>query len=406
MTNIAPLDPFGVFVARTPGAASSSAGPFAGLSYALKDLSDTQGRHPTCGISAAVQDETVSDAPVVALLRQTGARLAGFTTMTPLAYEPSGGNSVQGRPRNPWNDQHICGGSSSGSAVAVAARLVDFALGSDTGGSLRIPAQCCGVAAWKPTHGLVPVAGTMELAPSLDTLGFLARDCGLLSHLAALFDSATPSPIRAVGLARDVAAGSAPDIAAGFERAAAALSAMALRDVALLELIEACDRPVLTVMQAEAALVNLPRIKAGGLDPVLAARLRKGLSIDAATLQSAKDELQRVAHQDWPALLGDADAVLLPVMRICTPEVDVCEPASPRFSARTLYELSGLTRWVNGIGLPAVAIPVGLDRDGLPMAVQLVGRRGQDRSLLGLACALQDALPSMPPPPDLAGTSA
>ena len=403
-------DRFGAFVSRDERSDPAHGGPLHGMRFALKDLVDTAGRRPSLGLVASSVPPPRSDAPVLGLLLAGGARLCGFTTMTPLAYEPSGGNPVQGRPRNPWGAHRICGGSSSGSAVAVAARMVDFALGSDTGGSLRIPAQCCGVAAWKPSHGLVPVAGTMPLAPSLDTLGFLAVDCALLLRVAGLFDGAAATRLLSIGLARDVASGCMPDIAAGFERAASALAALGqiCRDVALLPLIAACDTPVLTVMQAEAAQAHRARIEAGGLDPVLAARLRKGLAIDAATLFAGQRDLHRLADQDWPGLLGRADAVLLPVMRICTPEVAVCEPASQRFSARTLYELSALTRWVNGLGLPAVAIPVGLDCNGMPVAVQLVGRRGSDLGLLALACALQErsqesllkeSLGPMPPPP-------
>jgi Asp-tRNA(Asn)/Glu-tRNA(Gln) amidotransferase A subunit family amidase len=398
-----PADPYGAFVAFNQHILSAADGPLAGSRFALKDLADTIGRAPSRGLAPLPSPPPSSNAPMVTRLLEAGAGLTGFATMTPLAYEPSGGNPVQGRPRNPWSGSHICGGSSSGSAVAVAGRIVDFAVGSDTGGSLRIPAQCCGVASWKPTHGLVPVDGTMALAPSLDTIGFLARDCALLLRIAQLFDAGLPAQTSSVCVAFDVAASCAPEIAAALERTVSALRSIGqdIRAAALSPLISACDQPVMTVMQAEAASVNRPLIEAGALEPVLAARLRKGLSIDAETLQSAKDALQNLADDAWPALLGDAGAVLLPVMRIRTPKVEICEPASAAFSARTLYELSALTRWVNGLGLPAVAIPVGLDVEGMPIAMQIVGRRGSDLSLLKLACLLQHALPPMPSPPDL-----
>ncbi|WP_168201755.1 amidase [Phreatobacter aquaticus] len=400
-----PADPCGAFVAFNEHIQPAANGPLAGTRFALKDLADTIGRPPSCGLTRLPSPPPVSNAPVVTRLLDAGASLTGFATMTPLAYEPSGGNPVQGRPRNPWSGSHICGGSSSGSAVAVAGRMVDFAIGSDTGGSLRIPAQCCGVAAWKPTHGLVPVGGTMALAPSLDTLGFLANDCALLLGIAQVFDAGPLAQISSVCVAQDVAASCAPDIAAALERAVSALRSIGLdvREAALAPLISACDRPVMTVMQAEAARVNLPLIEAGSLDPVLATRLRKGLSIDDETLQAATTDLQTLADDQWPALLGDADAVLLPVMRISTPRVEVCEPASASFSARTLYELSALTRWVNGLGLPAVAIPVGLDDEGMPIAMQIVGRRASDLPLLKLACLLHHVLPPMPSPPGLPG---
>ncbi len=125
--------------------------------------------------------------------------------MTELAYEPSGYNAVQGAPKNPWNFEFITGGSSSGSAVAVASGSAVFALGSDTGGSLRIPAHCCGVTSWKPTYGVVSLAGAMALSPSLDTVGILARSASDLCEPARiLFAEREPEPIRKIAVVGDV----------------------------------------------------------------------------------------------------------------------------------------------------------------------------------------------------------
>ena len=134
------------------------------------------GRQPTWGLAEPVPG--LPDGPkadVLDRLDRAGARCAGFTRMTALAYEPSGINPLQGAPLNPWNPEVVPGASSSGSAVAVAGGAAFIALGSDTGGSLRIPAQGCGLTAWKPTWGVVSLAGAMPLAPSLDTVGLLAR---------------------------------------------------------------------------------------------------------------------------------------------------------------------------------------------------------------------------------------
>ena len=132
----------------------------------------------------------VARATVLARLGAAGADRVGFTNMTALAYEPSGFNAARGRVRNPWNPDFVAGGSSSGSAAAVASGSVVAALGSDTGGSLRIPAHACGVSAWKPTWGLVSIAGAMALAPTLDAIGLLARSVavlrGVAGHLAEL----------------------------------------------------------------------------------------------------------------------------------------------------------------------------------------------------------------------------
>ncbi len=362
--------------------------PSPGTPYAAKDLADVAGRAPTLGLAQALGDAPEQTASVLEILGRHGYSLIGFNTMTALAYEPSGGNSDQPRPVNPWSAAHICGGSSSGSAVAVAAGLVPVALGSDTAGSLRIPAHCCGVTAWKPSWGLIPSEGTMPLAPSLDALGFLVRDAAALIPLANAFGAATARPIRRIAIARDVLDGCAPDIA----RAVAALLpqfGVSTTETVLNALIGYCDAPVLTLLQAEAAEAHAARLDSGVLDPTLATRLIKGRTITTQQVQAAHNSLVELMAEGVDIVMSDADAVLLPVMRMCTPTVSVCEPGSPDFSARTLYELSALTRWVNALGLPAIAIPCGFDASGMPIAAQLVGRPDSDRALIDLAVALQ-----------------
>jgi Asp-tRNA(Asn)/Glu-tRNA(Gln) amidotransferase A subunit family amidase len=373
--------------------APPTTGRLGGLAIAVKDLVDVPGRAAGWGLAQPAHGVATTAAPVLQRLIDHGGCLVGFTEMTALAYEPSGGNAARGRPVNPWSASHICGGSSSGSAVAVAAGMVPVALGSDTAGSLRIPAHCCGVTAWTPTHGIVPTAGTMPLAPSLDTIGFLATLAADLIEVASVFDGLYDDDrrITRIAVAHDVLADCAPDIVGGIEAVAAAWprGAVTLSETRLAGLIAACDAPVLTLLQGEAARSHDALIAAGGLDATLAARLRKGLAIDDAHLQQACTTLAELAGATLDDVFGDADALLLPVMKMRTPLVADCEPASPRFSGRTLYGLSALTRWVNGLGLPAVAIPCGFDDDGLPMAAQIVGRPHWDIRLLLLATALQ-----------------
>ncbi len=369
----------------------ADASVLAGLRFVAKDLFDVGDRAPTCGLAAAPYPSRGATAGVIARLQSAGAVLTGFATMTPLAYEPSGANPAQGRPLNPVSAAHICGGSSSGSAVAVASGLVPVAIGTDTGGSLRIPAQCCGVTAWKPSFGLVPIDGAMRLAPSLDTIGFLAGTAAPLRDLAPLFDSASPPAIRSVALAKDVFAGCDRPVARAACAAASALRALGCETprAAAEPLIAACDGPVLALMQGEAATQHRSLIDGDALDPTLRARLAKGLAISAAALDESRDTLGRLAGSALDAVFAGADALLLPVMRITTPLVAQCEPGAPGFSGRTLYALSALTRWVNGLGLPAVSVVTGHDDVGLPVSMQIVGRPGSDRALLDLAVALQ-----------------
>lgn len=381
------------FVEIVPETAGSRHEGLAGLRFAAKDLFDVADRAPTCGLAKPPYPSSGRTATVIARLQAEGAVLAGFTTMTALAYEPSGSNLVQGRPRNPLSSALICGGSSSGSAVAVAAELVPLAIGTDTAGSLRIPGQCCGVVAWKPTFGLVPTEGAMSLAPSLDTVGFLAGTAALLRTIAPLFDHALPPAIHRVAFAEDVLAGCDHAVVRAACAAAAKLRVIGRTTMCtdVEPLIAACDQPVLTVLQSEAALQHRDLIAHGELDPTLRARLAKGLAIPAAALQESRDALRRLAGGPLDAVFASADALMLPVMRMPTPRVDRCEPGSPDFSARTLYALSALTRWVNGLGLPAVTIVAGRDEAGLSISMQLVGRPGSDRALLDLAVAFETA---------------
>jgi Asp-tRNA(Asn)/Glu-tRNA(Gln) amidotransferase A subunit family amidase len=383
------LHAFVEFVSELP---APRAGRLAGLYYAVKDLVDIAGRAPTLGLAETPGAAPVGNAAVIDILSENGARLIGFTEMTSLAYEPSGGNPERKRPVNPWNAGHICGGSSSGSAVAVAAGIVPVALGSDTAGSLRIPAHCCGVTAWKSGRGVIPLEGTMLLAPTLDVIGFLARSAADLIPLEAAFATATSArAIKRVAVAEDVLTGCEADVADAARRLAAALPGAGIETHAanIMPLIEACDPLVMTLMQGEAARTQRALMDSGNLNPALLTRLSKGRSISDAQMQIARTALAHLSGTALEETFGDADAILLPVMRIRTPSVAVCEPSSPEFSARLLYQLSALTRWVNGLGLPAIALPAGFDRDGLPIAVQLVARSRYDRALLELAAAVQ-----------------
>ncbi len=194
--------------------------------------------------------------------------------MTVLAYEPSGHNAELGRPINPRGREHICGGSSSGSAVRGGGGDGGSRDWHGYGGSVRIPAHCSGVASWKPTNGLIDKSGVMPLAETLDTVGFLTRGVAPLARLACHFGAAKQGPFAALHIAGDALAASAPAIRAVTE-ACAAKAGLPARDVAALPLLHACDTPVLTLLQGEAYRAHRGRIEAGLLDPTLAARLAK-----------------------------------------------------------------------------------------------------------------------------------
>lgn len=186
------------------GAIPVRRGALDGMPYAAKDIFVSATRMPHGGLAKPLPMPKTQPATVLDLLDGAGGRRVGYTAMTELAYEPSGYNATHGPVGNPWNLDFIAGGSSSGSAAAVASGAVVVALGSDTGGSLRIPAHCCGVTGWKPTYGVVPAVGAMPLAPTLDTIGILARSASDMEIAARiLFEPRDIEPITKVVFAKD-----------------------------------------------------------------------------------------------------------------------------------------------------------------------------------------------------------
>lgn len=371
---------------------AAAGGALDGLPYAAKDMLRTPAHRPSGGLAGTGDLGIAGDCDLLDRLDAAGAVRIGFTQMTELAYEPSGFNASRGRVRNPWSLDHVTGGSSSGSAAAVASGAVAVALGSDTGGSLRIPAHCCGITAWKPTYGLVSTRGAMPLAPSLDTIGLLARSAADLRPAAlALADLPSSQAIRRVVMMPDVLALCSSDIVQAHSNLIDVLTdlqiAIGRRNV--LPAVDTIDTHALTIMFAESARVHRARIDDPAVPPVLRRRLAKGLEVPDATLAASIAARPGLIREFEAQVLAGADAAVLPVMAIETPSAAECDPASDRFSPKTLYAMSRLTRFVNLLGFPAVALPAGFDAGGLPIAMQIVGRPGADLALLDLVRHVQ-----------------
>jgi aspartyl-tRNA(Asn)/glutamyl-tRNA(Gln) amidotransferase subunit A len=386
------LNAFVSIDAEGPHAPQVGGAPLGGMPYAAKDMFRVPGREPTCGLAAPSDAGIVGSSDTLARLDGAGADRIGFTNMPALAYEPSGWNAARGRVHNPWHPDFISGGSSSGAAAAVASGSVVAALGSDSGGSLRIPAHACGVSAWKPTFRLLGTTGAMPLAPSLDTLGLMARDAAdlltLARHLAILPQASSTSRVAVLD---DAIGACEPSVRRAVEDGIAALAAchVALARVDALAAIEAIDRHALIVLQGEAARTHRAFLDNPACDESLRRRLAKGLDIGEQTLKESRQSRQKLAADFVEQVLRGADAAVLPVMPIRTPEADECDPGAPRFSAKTLYALSRFTRFVNMLGLPAVALPTGFDDRGMPVGFQIVGRPGSDLALLDLGRRMQ-----------------
>jgi aspartyl-tRNA(Asn)/glutamyl-tRNA(Gln) amidotransferase subunit A len=397
---------------RLDGTAPAADGPLAGAPLAHKDMFYRAGRVSACG-SALRRDWVAAEtACVLEHLDAAGAATLGTLNMTEFAYGPTGQNETFGDVRNPWNTAFITGGSSSGSAAAVAARLVYGALGSDTGGSVRLPASACGVTGLKPTWGRVSRRGAMPLAHSLDTVGPIARtaaDCALLLGVIAAPDAGdapdgVPPPH---GYAAATAAGVAgmrvgwspavldrcdADVAAA---AVLALQALRAAGVEVVEVpapdIDGLSAHCMTVMQVEASALhgNWMRARAADYESGTRARLQAGYAIPATVYVDALRHRTPALARFEARTLAGADAYALPTVPVRVPMLAETLPGAGPDMARKLGDLTRHTRWVNYIGVPAISVPCGRDERGLPVGLQLVGRPFAEGTLLALAHAYQ-----------------
>jgi amidase len=360
--------------------------PGTGLRVAVKDLIDVAGVPTTAG-SLAVADHAgpaEADAACLAGLRAAIARgeacLAGKVNLHELAYGISGINPAFGTPVNPLDPALVPGGSSSGSAVAVATGEADVAYGSDTGGSIRIPAACCGVAGLKTTWGRIPLAGVWPLAPSLDTVGPLARDvAGLAAGMALLEPGFTvtagpPETVGRVAMEADPAIGEAVDAAlaaTGWQVSQVTLNGLGAAWTAAMVLLD------IEAWQSDGALA---RSSPGRIGPDVLARLRGASEVTPAQLAAARQQASR-----WRAELSrlweQVDLLALPTLLGFPPTLD---------DAGGLARIRGLTSPVNLAGVPALALPVPA-RGHLPASVQLIGPAGSEERLLAAGAVLEQA---------------
>ncbi|MDQ6649770.1 MAG: amidase [Actinomycetota bacterium] len=350
--------------------------PGEGPTLAVKDLIDVRGVPTTAGCAALADTATpaAADAACLAGARAAGARLVGKTNLHELAFGSSGVNPWFGTPVNPLDGQRVPGGSSSGSAVAVATGAAEVGYGTDTGGSVRIPAACCGVAGLKTTHGRVPVDGVWPLAQSLDSVGPLARDiAGLELGMRLLepgFAPLPPATRPVVGRFRGLGADPVLEAAVDEALAAAGIEVVEVR----LPGWTAAHRAARRVIVVE-AWANDGRLLASAPERVgadVAARLRAGQDFPAERV--AADERTRA---DWRAELAvvfdRVQAIALPTMTAFPPTLDDV----------AAHELIAATAAVNLGGHPALAMPVP-SAGPLPGSLQLVGPAYGEEGLLAL----------------------
>ena len=383
-------DPAHAFVpypdAPVPRAAT---GPLADLSFAAKDLFDVAG-YPTGGgnpIVLAMSGIKTRTAPTVQKLLDAGARFAGKTVTDELAFSMNGNNAHFGAPVNGAAPLRITGGSSSGSASAVSSRLCDFALGTDTGGSVRAPANHCGLYGLRPTHGRVSLEGALDLAPSFDTCGWFARDIGTFARVADVLLEADAAPLpERVRLLRpdDVWALAEPAAADALQAAADRVQALlgpATGTTAALESFDTMYWNFRYLQSREAWLTDGPLIEryAPPLGPGVAERFAWSREVTDAQVATAR-VFRAAFREHLAALLGTDGVLLMPTMPDIAPLRSDSEAALEDYRNRAIRMLciAGLA------GFPQLSMPLA-SREGAPLGISLLGPAGSDRSLIALA---------------------
>ena len=378
-------DPLNAFCRHTHVAlAARRSGPLQGLTMAVKDVFDIAG-HPTGNghpLWLDTHPPPVRTAGAIDRLLEAGASLVGKTHTDEMAYSLNGENVHYGTPTNPKAPGRIPGGSSSGSAVAVAGGLVDFALGTDCGGSVRLPASYCGIYGIRTSHGLVPTDGVVKLAPSFDTVGWFARDAGLMRRIAeALLPDASLFVPQRLLIMTDAFATAGSAITAALADAVGTISQAfgQVQEQSVYGDVPTNFADSFRILQgAEIARQHGAWIDRHGptFGPGIRERFLWVRTIDAEAVASATVVRERVArHMD--ALLGDDALLILPTAPGIAPRLKTPAAELEAFRARAfaLLSIAGLAR------LPQVSLPLGT-LEGCPLGLSLLGPRGCDRGLL------------------------
>ncbi len=390
-------------------------GPLHGVPLGFKDLCHLRGLPTSCGTRSHEYFVSAQECSAARRLLDAGAISLGKLNMTELAMGAFGDNAHHGDVVNPWIAGHAAGGSSSGSAAGVAAGFFAGAVGSDTGGSIRLPAGCCGVVGLKPTYGRVSRAGAMVLSWSMDHLGPLAwtaRDAALMLKVMAGRDPADATTSRRA--VPDYAAGIEGGVAGvriglpenyffeGVDQEMAAAVRQAARELedlgARVTEIRVPDPRAMTdvamlITRAEASTVHarVLRERPQDLQPMVRARLETGFGISAYDYLQALRLRAKLTRAFVREVFAEVDVLLTPVIPEPAPALAPLKAAAvDEFNARA-GRFSRLTRPFNGLGLPALSVPCGFGAVGLPLGFQVVGRPFDESLLLRLGHAYQEA---------------
>jgi aspartyl-tRNA(Asn)/glutamyl-tRNA(Gln) amidotransferase subunit A len=395
-------------------AKGNAKGVLHGVPLAHKDMYYEAGKVVTCGSKIRRDFVATTTSTALQRIKDAGTIRLGTLQMAEFAYGPTGHNAHYGPVHNPWNVDHITGGSSSGSGSAVAARLTFAALGSDTGGSVRMPAHFCGVTGLKTTVGRVSRAGAMPLSQSLDTVGPLAQsaeDCALLMGLMAGADPEDPTAVTlpvpdyvaaTKGSLKGMRIGVptafyVDDLDSEVARVLDEMVATLQREGAEIVKVELPDQRQLSsasqlVLAVEAAAFHkrwmIERLEDYGAQVRM--RLENGLAVPAVTYLEAM-RWRGPALSAHNAAVAGVDAVIAPVSPIPAPTIAESDVGGGPGAEAVIQRLTRFTRPVNYLGVPSLSIPSGFSRSGLPVGMQLIGRSFDEATLLRIGAAFQRA---------------
>ncbi|MCZ8182451.1 MAG: amidase [Beijerinckiaceae bacterium] len=383
--------------------AGISLGPLDGRIISIKDLFDMAGQVTTAGSVILKENPPAPvDAPTVAALRRAGAILIGRTNMSEFAFSGIGLNPHWGTPGNAVDPTRVPGGSTSGGAVSVALGLADLTLGTDTGGSTRIPAAFNGIVGFKPTSSRVSKAGAFPLSYTLDSIGPLGPDVESCAAMDAILAGIDPEPLSALavaGLRLGIPRGllfeetEAP-VAEAFGRAISRLSEIGAQvsEISIDDLVLAM-RGVLAgapIVACEAAEIHREWLesRAADFDARVLARIRPGSSISAPAYVTAMRERERLKGE-FCRRIAPFDALLLPTCPLQAPPIAALEADPDLFAGKNMLALRN-TSPANFFDCPALSLP--LPVSGLPVGLMLLGAPLQDRRLMALGAAIEAAL--------------
>jgi aspartyl-tRNA(Asn)/glutamyl-tRNA(Gln) amidotransferase subunit A len=401
--------------AADAGLPSGKSGPLAGVPLAHKDMFNRAGKIPSWGAKIRADAPAREDATPIARLRSAGALQIGALHLTEFAYGPTGHNYVLGHARNPWDPTRITGGSSSGTAAAVAYGAIPAGLGSDTAASLRAPAACCGVASIKPTWGRVSRAGAMPLSPQLDAVGVVARhveDLALLLGLIAGPDPRDPSaaslpvpdylakldaPVQGlkVGLDERLVSEAHPDVQRMLGAALDVLLKTGLKRTACAFTDwQTIDHLTQLVQLPDAAAVhgNYIRTRANDYGPQVRSRVEFGHFISAVDHMAAKRARGTYLKRVLDRTFKDVDVAILPVLADPLPTIAELDVGGGPQLQTALGRMVKFLRPINYLGLPVLTLPVPRN-GGLPNGIQLIGKPFAEGLLMAIGQAYQREVP-------------